>query len=255
MVRDTAIGNTTPQSGPPSAAALPSKLALPSEVALRAALDHNGYAVIHSLVDHTECASLASMYDGAPDRFRSTITMARHGFGRGEYKYLAHPLPALVQNLRDLFYPLLRGVANEWAERLHSPRRWPGDYAAFLDTCAAAGQRRPTPLLLRYGPGDYNRLHQDLYGEVYFPFQVIVLLDAPQRDFEGGELILVENRPRMQSRPVVIPLTQGDAAIIPVRERPIQSSRGWSKAVIRHGVAEIRRGARRTLGVIFHDAV
>ena len=150
---------------------------------------------------------------------------------------------------------LLRGVANEWAERLDSPRRWPDDYADFLDTCAAAGQRRPTPLLLRYGPGDYNRLHQDLYGEVYFPFQTIVLLDAPQRDFEGGELILVESRPRMQSRPVVIPLTQGDAAIIPVRERPIRIARGWSKAMVRHGVAEVRGGARRTLGVIFHDAV
>jgi hypothetical protein len=146
-------------------------------------------------------------------------------------------------------------VANDWAERLRSPRRWPDHHAAFVDVCAAAGQRRPTPLLLRYGPGDYNRLHQDLYGEVYFPFQAIVLLDAPQRDFDGGELILVESRPRMQSRPVVIPLAQGDAAIIPVRERPIRGSRGWSKAIVRHGVAEIRRGARRTLGVIFHDAL
>jgi hypothetical protein len=168
---------------------------------------------------------------------------------------MARPLPDLVQNLREHLYAPLRGVANDWAERLRSPRRWPDQHAAFVEICAAAGQRRPTPLLLRYGPGDYNRLHQDLYGEVYFPFQVIVLLDVPQRDFEGGELILVESRPRMQSRPVVIPLAQGDAAIIPVRERPIRGSRGWSKAVVRHGVAEIRRGARRTLGVIFHDAV
>jgi hypothetical protein len=194
------------------------------------------------------------MYDGAADRFRSTVTMTRHGFGSGEYKYMAHPLPDLVQNLREQLYRPLCGVANDWAERLRSPRRWPDRHAAFVDICAAAGQRRPTPLLLRYGPGDYNRLHQDLYGEVYFPFQAIVLLDAPQRDFDGGELILVESRPRMQSRPVVIPLARGDAAIIPVRERPIRSSRGWSKAIVRHGVAEIRRGARRTLGVIFHDA-
>jgi uncharacterized protein len=227
---------------------------LPSEEVLRAELDQRGYAVIHSLVDDIACAALASMYDGAADRFRSTVVMTRHGFGRGEYKYMARPLPDLVQSLREQLYAPLRGVANDWAERLRSPRRWPDHHAAFVDICAAAGQRRPTPLLLRYGPGDYNRLHQDLYGEVYFPFQVIVLLDAPQRDFEGGELILVESRPRMQSRPVVIPLAQGDAAVIPVRERPIRGSRGWSKAVVRHGVAEIRRGARRTLGVIFHDA-
>jgi hypothetical protein len=227
---------------------------LPSEEVLRAELDQCGYAVIHSLVDHRACAALASMYDGAADRFRSTVIMTRHGFGRGEYKYMARPLPDLVQNLREQLYAPLRGVANDWAERLRSPRRWPDHHAAFVDICAAAGQRRPTPLLLRYGPGDYNRLHQDLYGEVYFPFQAIVLLDAPQRDFEGGELILVESRPRMQSRPVVIPLAQGDAAIVPVRERPIRGSRGWSKAIVRHGVAEIRRGARRTLGVIFHDA-
>lgn len=228
---------------------------LPAREALQAALDHSGYAVIPSLLDDQACAALASMYDGAADRFRSTVTMARHGFGSGEYKYLARPLPDLVQILRELLYGPLSGVANDWAERLCSLRRWPDDHAAFVATCAAAGQRRPTPLLLRYGPGDYNRLHQDLYGEVYFPFQVIILLDAPQRDFEGGELILVESRPRMQSRPVVIPLGQGDAAIIPVRERPIRSSRGWSKAIVRHGVAEISRGARRTLGVIFHDAL
>jgi hypothetical protein len=228
---------------------------MPSEEALRTALDQSGYAVVHSLVDHQACGTLASMYDGAADRFRSTVTMARHGFGRGEYKYLARPLPDLVQNLRERLYVPLCGVANEWAQRLRVARRWPDHHAEFIDTCAAAGQRRPTPLLLRYGPGDYNRLHQDLYGEVYFPFQVIVLLDAPRRDFEGGELILVENRPRMQSRPIIIPLAQGDAAIIPVRERPIRGSRGWSKAIVRHGVAEIQRGARRTLGVIFHDAL
>ena len=236
------LRNIMPPNGPPSVEAL------------RAALDQSGYAVIHSLFDDRECAALASMYDGAADRFRSTVTMAHHGFGRGEYKYLAHPLPDLVRSLRDRLYGPLSGVANDWAERLRSLQRWPDNHPAFLDSCAAAGQKRPTPLLLRYGPGDYNRLHQDLYGEVYFPFQVIVLLDAPQRDFEGGELILVESRPRMQSRPIVIPLAHGDAAVIPVRERPVRSSRGWSKAIVRHGVAEIRRGLRRTLGVIFHDA-
>jgi uncharacterized protein len=227
---------------------------LPSHEALRTALDHGGYAVIPSLVDGQACAALASLYDGAADRFRSTVIMARHGFGRGEYKYLARPLPDLVQSLRETLYPPLSVIANEWAERLRIPRRWPAHHREFIDTCAAAGQLRPTPLLLRYGPGDYNRLHQDLYGEVYFPFQVIVLLDAPQLDFEGGELLLVESRPRMQSRPIVIPLAQGDAAVIPVRDRPVSGSRGWSKAVVRHGVAEIRSGARRTLGVIFHDA-
>jgi hypothetical protein len=227
---------------------------LPSAEALGMALDQSGYAVIHRLVNDEACAALASLYDGAAERFRSTVTMARHGFGRGEYKYLARPLPDIVQNLRESLYGPLCGVANEWAERLRTTRRWPDRHAKFAAACAAAGQRKPTPLLLRYGPGDYNRLHQDLYGEVYFPFQVIVLLDTPQRDFEGGELILVESRPRMQSRPVVIPLARGDAAIIPVRERPVRSSRGWSRAIVRHGVAEIRRGARRTLGVIFHDA-
>jgi hypothetical protein len=227
---------------------------LPSGETLRAALDQNGYAVIHSLIKSDACAALASMYDGAADRFRSTVTMARHGFGRGEYKYLARPLPDLVQNLRETLYTPLSVIANEWAERLRTPRRWPARHCDFVDTCAAAGQLRPTPLLLRYGPGDYNRLHQDLYGDIYFPLQVIVLLDAPQRDFEGGELLVVESRPRMQSRPVVIPLAQGDAAVIPVRDRPVSSSRGWSKAMVRHGVAEIHTGARRTLGVIFHDA-
>jgi len=227
---------------------------LPSAEALGIALDQSGYAVIHTLISDAACAALASLYDGAAERFRSTVTMARHGFGRGEYKYLSRPLPDLVQTLRETLYPPLSVIANEWAERLRTPRRWPAHHSEFLDTCAAAGQLRPTPLLLRYGPGDYNRLHQDLYGDIYFPLQVIVLLDAPQRDFEGGELLLVESRPRMQSRPIVIPLAQGDAAIIPVRERPIRSSRGWSKAIVRHGVAEIRSGARRTLGVIFHDA-
>jgi len=227
---------------------------LPSAEALGIALDQSGYAVIHTLVNDEACAALASLYDGAAERFRSTVTMARHGFGRGEYKYLSRPLPDLVQTLRETLYPPLSVIANEWAERLRTPRRWPAHHHEFVGTCAAAGQLRPTPLLLRYGPGDYNRLHQDLYGDIYFPLQVIVLLDAPQRDFEGGELLLVESRPRMQSRPIVIPLAQGDAAIIPVRDRPVSSSRGWSKAIVRHGVAEIRSGARRTLGVIFHDA-
>ena len=227
---------------------------LPSGERLRTALDQTGYAVIRSLVDSDACGSLASLYDGPSERFRSTVTMARHGFGRGEYKYLSRPLPDLVQTLREALYPPLSVIANEWAERLRTPQRWPAHHCEFVDTCAAAGQLRPTPLLLRYGPGDYNRLHQDLYGDIYFPLQVIVLLDAPQRDFEGGELLLVESRPRMQSRPIVIPLAQGDAAVIPVRDRPVSSSRGWSKAIVRHGVAEIRSGARRTLGVIFHDA-
>jgi uncharacterized protein len=217
------------------------------------ALDRDGYATIGGLLDAATCADLAAIYDDDA-RFRSTVVMARHGYGRGEYRYFARPLPELVQGLREALYPPLAAIGNIWGERLGQDRRWPAMHAELAAECAAAGQTRPTPLLLRYGPGDYNRLHQDIYGPLVFPLQVVTLLDEPGRDFSGGELVLSEGRARMQSRPIVIPLAQGDAAVIPVRERPVASARGWTRATMRHGVSEVRSGSRRTLGIIFHDA-
>jgi len=217
------------------------------------ALDRDGYATIRGLLDAKTCADLAALY-GEDDRFRSTVVMGRHGYGRGEYRYFSRPLPALVQGLREDLYPPLAAVANVWSGRLGLERRWPATLAELAAECAAAGQTRPTPLLLRYGPGDYNRLHQDIYGALVFPLQVVALLDQPGRDFTGGELVLSEGRARMQSRPIVVPFTLGDAVVIPVRERPVASARGWARASMRHGVAELRSGKRRTLGIIFHDA-
>ena len=180
--------------------------------------------------------------------------MQSHGFGRGEYRYFAYPLPGMVQALRGAFYLRLAPIANRWHEALGNAHRFPVDHAAFLKRCHEAAQNRPTPLMLQYGAGDYNCLHQDLYGEHVFPLQVIVLLSAPGRDFEGGELVLTEQRPRMQSRPSVLPLACGDAAIIAVHHRPVQGTRGVYKVNLRHGVSKIRSGQRQTLGVIFHDA-
>jgi hypothetical protein len=228
--------------------------AAPSVEALPAAIDRDGFAVIPGLFDAETCDRAAAMYDDPAVAFRSTVVMGRHGFGRGEYRYFDRPLPALVQGLRETLYPPLAAIGNLWAERLGAAHRWPGEHGELSAQCAAAGQTRPTPLLLTYGPGDYNRLHQDLYGELAFPLQVVVLLDAPGRDFTGGELVLTEGRARMQSRPMVVPLGKGDAVVIPVRERPVQSARGWARATLRHGVSEIRSGRRRTLGIIFHDA-
>ncbi len=223
--------------------------------ALGDALDRDGYALIPGLLDPPDRAALAAMVEAPVDeRFRSQVIMQRHAFGRGEYRYFAHPLPPVVQALREALYPPLAALADLWAQRLGWARRWPATHAAFAAECAAAGQTRPTPLLLAYGPGDYNRLHQDLYGDLVFPLQVVVLLDAPGPDFTGGELVLSEGRARMQSRPVVVPLGAGDAVVVPVRERPVQSPLGWSRATMRHGVAEVRSGRRRTLGIIFHDA-
>jgi hypothetical protein len=217
-------------------------------------LDREGFAVTAPLIDTADCARLAQLYMAGGGTFRSTVTMARHGFGKGEYKYFAHPLPDLVASLRRAFYELLAPVANAWAARLGRAADWPADHAAVVARCAAAGQTRPTPLLLRYGPDDYNCLHQDLYGEIHFPLQAILLLDRPGIDFDGGELILVEQRPRRQSTPIVLPLAQGAFAVIPVKERPVQSLRGAARVQVRHGVSKVRRGLRRTLGLIFHDA-
>lgn len=217
-------------------------------------LDARGCAMLPSLLSPQDCAAAAALYD-QPAGFRSRVVMSRHGFGRGEYQYFAYPLPDLVQPLRQAIYPRLAPIANRWNERMGIDVAYPADHAAFLDRCHAAGQVRPTPLLLRYGPDDYNCLHQDLYGEHVFPLQVAVLLSEPGRDFTGGEFVLTEQRPRMQSRVEVAPLRQGDALIFAVNTRPVSGSRGSYRVALRHGVSRIRSGARHTLGVIFHDAL
>ncbi len=216
-------------------------------------LDEGGYATTGPLLDADACADLRAAYaDDA--RFRSHIHMVRHGFGRGEYKYFAYPLPGPVAALRTAAYPHLVAIANRWQTAMGSALRFPDDHADFLARCHAAGQRRPTPLLLRYGSGDYNCLHQDLYGEHVFPLQLAVLLSTPGTDFTGGEFVLTEQRPRMQSRPEVVPLSQGEAVIFAVNERPVQGARGVYRVRMRHGVSRLRSGERYTLGVIFHDA-
>jgi hypothetical protein len=217
-------------------------------------LDAHGCAVLPRLLSAVDCAEIAAWYD-EPARFRTTVAMARHGFGRGEYRYFAYPLPERVARLRSRLYPALAAIANRWNAALGEPARFPDDHAAFLERCHAAGQVRPTPLLLRYGPGDYNCLHQDLYGEHVFPLQVAILLDQPGRDFEGGEFVLTEQRPRMQSRVEVVPLGQGDAVVFPVRTRPVRGTRGVYRVNLRHGVSRLRAGRRHTLGIIFHDAL
>jgi hypothetical protein len=193
------------------------------------------------------------MYE-ADERFRSKVVMERHGFGRGEYKYFNYPLPPLVDDLRTSLYPHLAAIANRWNTALGIDVRYPAAHSAFVARCHAAGQTKPTPLILRYGAGDYNCLHQDLYGEHVFPLQATILLSAPDGDFAGGEFVLTEQRPRMQSRPEVVPLHQGDAVIFAVQHRPVQGSRGVYRVNMRHGVSRVRRGHRQTLGVIFHDA-
>ena len=216
-------------------------------------LDAQGYAVMSALLRPEECGSLAALY-AAGERFRSRVVMARHGFGRGEYKYFAYPLPDLVAALRGALYPQLSVIANRWNERMGVGILYPENHRAYLDRCHGAGQTKPTPLLLQYGAGDYNCLHQDLYGEHVFPLQVTCLLSAPGRDFTGGEFVLTEQRPRMQSRVMVVPLEQGDGVIFPVHHRPVQGTRGSYRVNLRHGVSELRSGQRHTLGVIFHDA-
>jgi hypothetical protein len=216
-------------------------------------LDSQGAAVLKGLLSREECHALAALY---PDdgRFRSRVVMGRHGFGRGEYKYFAYPLPNLIAELRPALYARLCDGANRWNEAMGIDIRYPESHDAFLKRCHAAGQTRPTPLLLQYGEGDYNCLHQDLYGEHVFPLQVAILLSEPGRDFTGGEFVLTEQRPRMQSRPEVVPLTQGDAVAFAVHHRPVQGTRGFYRVNLRHGVSRIRSGHRHTLGVIFHDA-
>jgi uncharacterized protein len=216
-------------------------------------LDGQGCAVLQNLLAPADCRAIAALY---PDdaHFRSRIVMSRHGFGRGEYKYFSYPLPDLITELRPALYSHLAGIANRWNEAMGIDIRYPGSHAAFLKRCHDAGQARPTPLLLQYDAGDYNCLHQDLYGEHVFPLQVAILLSEPGRDFEGGEFVLTEQRPRMQSRAEVVPLRQGDAVAFAVHHRPVQGTRGTYRVNLRHGVSRLRSGRRHTVGVIFHDA-
>jgi uncharacterized protein len=216
-------------------------------------LDGYGHAIVPKILKASDCAVLADTY--ADDtRFRSRVVMARHGFGRGEYKYFAAPLPKLIEALRRTLYPALADIANRWNEAMGIPMSYPGDHAAFLKRCHRDGQTRPTPLLLRYEAGDYNCLHQDLYGEHVFPVQATILLSKPGADFTGGEFVLTEQRPRMQSRVEVVPLDQGDCVLFPVRHRPVRGTRGVYRVTMRHGVSRIHRGHRFTAGIIFHDS-
>jgi hypothetical protein len=221
--------------------------------ALAADLEAQGFLVLTDLLSARQCDEVAGLYRQETG-FRSRVVMARHGFGRGEYRYFSYPLPSLVQQLRTGLYPLLAPVANRWHERMGLEARFPASHPEFIARCAAAGQARPTPLLLQYGAGDYNCLHQDLYGEHVFPLQVAVLLSEPRHDFSGGEFVLTEQRPRMQTRAAVVPLAKGDAVVFAVNSRPVHGTRGDYRVKLRHGVSKVIDGHRHTLGVIFHDA-
>lgn len=216
-------------------------------------LESQGWARIPALLAPEECADTAALFD-RPDGFRSHVVMQRHGYGQGEYRYFAYPHPPLVARLRTALYPHLAPIANDWHARMGLPADFPPDHAGFIARCHADGQRRPTPLILRYGPGDYNRLHQDLYGAHIFPIQAVMLLSEPGTDFTGGELVLTEQRPRMQSRAQVAPMTKGDAILFAVNTRPQTGARGTYRVAMRHGVSTIWTGQRHTLGIIFHDA-
>ena len=221
--------------------------------ALEGDLDAQGWSVLRDLLTSTECDDVAFLY-GQDEGFRSRVVMARHGFGKGEYRYFSYPLPSLVQSVRTALYPRLVPLANRWHERMGMSVRFPDEHAEFIARCAASGQSRPTPLLLQYGAGDYNCLHQDLYGEHVFPFQLAVLLSEPATDFKGGEFVLTEQRPRMQTRAAVVPLRKGDAVVFAVNSRPMRGTRGDYRVKLRHGVSKITEGHRHTLGIIFHDA-
>jgi hypothetical protein len=221
--------------------------------AIAVALDDVGCALTDQVLSPPDCRSVAGLYDD-DTLFRSTIDMVRYRFGEGEYRYFDRPLPDVVAELRSAFWPRLLPVARDWAERLGQPAPWPDQLDEWIDMCHAAGQPRSTPLLLRYGPGDWNALHRDLYGELVFPLQVVVGLDEPAVDFTGGEFVMVEQRPRAQSRATVTTIGQGQALVFTTRDRPVRSARGWSAAPMRHGVSVLRSGRRRALGLVFHDA-
>ena len=216
-------------------------------------LADRGFTVASAVLNANQCRAVATLWP-EKERFRSHVVMQRHGYGQGEYQYFTYPLPDIVEELRQALYPALAAIANRWNEQLDLAKRFPPTLQSWLKQCHQGGQKRPTPLLLRYGPGDYNCLHRDLYGELVFPLQATVLLSEPSRDFDGGEFMLVEQRPRMQSRGEVVPLRQGDAVIFAVNERPVKGSRGFHRTAMRHGVSVLRRGERLTLGIIFHDA-
>jgi hypothetical protein len=220
--------------------------------ALTEQLDDRGFAITDTLLDPEECDRLSGLFDGG--EFRATVDMARHRFGDGRYRYFDHPLPEQIADLRGSFYRHLAPIANHWAERLGEDERYPATHEELLERCRAAGQERPTPLILRYGTGDWNALHQDLYGDVYFPFQVLTILSRPGVDFEGGEFVLVEQRPRAQSRAHVLNPDQGAFVIFPTHHRPASGKRGFHKAGMRHGVSSLHEGSRTALGIIFHDA-
>ncbi|MEO6985464.1 MAG: 2OG-Fe(II) oxygenase [Paralcaligenes sp.] len=216
-------------------------------------LEAEGWAILPKLLRGAQCDAIRNIY-GQSGVFRSRVIMSRHGFGRGEYQYFDYPLPGCVQTLRTYLYSHLTPIANRWHEALKNPIRFPASHAAFIERCHASGQVRPTPLLLQYGEGDYNCLHQDLYGDHVFPIQVAILLSNPNTDFEGGEFVLTEQRPRMQSRAMVAPMQKGDAVVFAVNNRPVSGSRGAYRVKLRHGVSKVRSGHRHTLGIIFHDA-
>ena len=221
--------------------------------ALEGDLDAQGWSVLRDLLASTECDDVVSLY-GQDEGFRSRVVMARHGFGKGEYRYFSYPLPPLVEGLRTALYPRLVPIANRWHERMGMSVRFPHEHAEFIARCAAAGQSKPTPLLLQYGAGDYNCLHQDLYGEHVFPLQLAVLLSEPATDFKGGEFVLTEQRRRMQTRAAVVPLRKSDAVVFAVNSRPVRGTRGDYRVKLRHGVSKITEGRRHTLGIVFHDA-
>jgi hypothetical protein len=241
------------QAGRKFAPTIEARLATLDWEQIATSLDAHGCAVVGPVLSPEECEAMAVTYDDEA-RFRSRIIMTRHGFGRGEYKYFAHPLPDAVATLRTALFPPLAVIANRWNEALGIDVRYPDVHAKFLERCHRAGQTKPTPLLLRYGEGDYNCLHQDLYGEHVFPLQVAFLLSEPVEDFTGGEFVLTEQRPRMQSRAEVVPLRQGEGVIFPVHHRPVRGTRGVYRVNMRHGVSRVRAGHRHTLGIIFHDA-
>jgi hypothetical protein len=218
-----------------------------------AELDEQGWALLPGLLAHPDCDRIAALYT-CEESFRSRVVMARHGFGRGEYRYFNYPLPSRIEKLRTALYSHLAAIANDWQEKLGKAPRFPDSHADYIARCHKAGQIRPTPLLLRYGPGDYNCLHQDLYGEEVFPLQVAILLSEPGQDFTGGEFVLTEQRPRMQSRVMVVPLRRGDGVCFAVNNRPVKGTRGIYQVKMRHGVSRLNSGQRFTLGIIFHDA-
>ena len=245
--------NTTLTARPASLVDVDTRVATIDWASAATHLDGYGWAMLKTLLTADECESIASLY-GDDRRFRSHVIMARHGFGRGEYKYFAYPLPDIVAELRMALYPRLVAIANRWNESMGIDVRFPDGLGEFIERCQKAGQTRPTPLLLKYAAGDFNALHQDLYGEHVFPLQLTILLSEPETEFDGGEFVLTEQRPRMQTRAEVVPLRQGDAVVFAVRDRPVQGTRGAYRVRMRHGVSRLRSGRRYTVGLIFHDA-